>query len=80
MAPEGQTSTHSPQSLHLSARISCLPSPGMMASSGHTSAQTPQSAQLSLIFFGIVSPRGRTHRALPAQPRAIRPLGHSTYG
>ena len=53
-ASTGQFSAQEPQSMHLSASISYLPSPSVIAPTGQFSAQAPQEMQSSLILYSSV--------------------------
>ena len=50
MASVGQTSTHEPQSVQISALIEDISSPSVIASSGHSSIQAPQLIHSSVIL------------------------------
>lgn len=53
-APTGHVSAQVPQSMHLSASISYLPSPSLIASTGHSAAQAPHEMQSSEILYAIL--------------------------
>lgn|GEM_PF-2681565 len=52
----GQASTQPPQSMHVSASITCLPPCSLIAFTGQTSSHAPQLMQSSLIECATVSP------------------------
>ena len=49
IASDGQTSTQAPQSVQVSASITYLPSPSLIASTGHSLSHAPQEMHSSLI-------------------------------
>ena len=55
MAPDGHSSTQTPQSTHLDGSITAMSST-VMASWGHASAQFPQATQRLASTVGILSP------------------------
>ena len=54
-APTGQTSAQAPQSIHVSASITYLPSPSEIAPTGHSPAQAPQLMHSSEILYAIIN-------------------------
>jgi hypothetical protein len=53
-APTGHSAAQEPQSMHLSASITYLPSPSEIASTGQASAQAPHMMQASEILYAII--------------------------
>lgn len=53
-APTGQVPAQAPQEMQVSASITYLPSPSLIALTGHSSAHAPQAMHSSLITYAIV--------------------------
>ena len=54
-APTGQTPAQAPQEMQVSASITYLPSPSLIAETGHSSAQAPQATHSSLITYAMIN-------------------------
>lgn len=53
-AETGHTPAHAPHSMQVSASITYLPSPSLIALTGHSAAHAPQLMQSSEILYAIV--------------------------
>ena len=53
-APTGQTPAQAPQEMQVSASITNLPSPSLIAETGHSSAHAPHATHSSLITYAMI--------------------------
>jgi hypothetical protein len=53
-APTGQASAQAPQPMQVSASITYLPSPSVIASTGQPAAQAPQATHASVILYAMI--------------------------